>query len=85
MTFLKRDREMKLKQRALDKAARRANRKDNPNGTKGPPIDYESANMGLGFSAGEAPAAPPEHSEPPPRLSPEYSASNNSVPGPETK
>lgn len=43
-TFLKRDREMKLKQKAADKAARKAARQNDGGVTKGPPIDWASLN-----------------------------------------
>lgn len=43
-TFLKRDREMKLKQRAADKAARKAARQSEGQVGKGPPIDWSSMN-----------------------------------------
>ncbi|MBL9014794.1 MAG: hypothetical protein JNL83_11490 [Myxococcales bacterium] len=56
MTFLKRDREMKQKQRALDKASRKAARQaDGPVG-KGPPIDWSSLNDGTADAPSPAPA-----------------------------
>ncbi len=41
-TFLKRDREQKLKQKAADKAARKAARQSGSTEQKGPPIDWAS-------------------------------------------
>ena len=41
-TFLKRDREQKLKQKAADKAARKAQRQAGTSDQKGPPIDWAS-------------------------------------------
>ena len=43
-TFLKRDREQKLKQKAVDKAARKAARQNDGSVGKGPPIDWASMN-----------------------------------------
>lgn len=42
-TFAKRNREMKLKDRAKEKAERRARKADQPAGTKGPQIAWDQA------------------------------------------
>ena len=42
-TFAKRNREMKLKDRAKEKAERRARKADQPAGTKGPQIAWDEA------------------------------------------
>ena len=52
---MKRDREMKLKQRAADKAARKAARQAGPVVGKGPPIDWASLNENPAPSPGDAP------------------------------
>ena len=59
-TFLKRDREMKLRQKAADKAARKAARQNDGSEQKGPPIDWASLNDG---TPAEAPAPAPASDE----------------------
>lgn len=57
-TFAKRNREMKLKDRAKEKAERRAARKAETSGTKGPQIAWDQAG-GVGSLDNIAPA--PDH------------------------
>ena len=52
-TFLKRDREMKLKQKAVEKAAREAARQNDGNVGKGPPIDWAAMNENTGTTPDE--------------------------------
>jgi hypothetical protein len=56
-TFLKRDREMKLKQKAADKQARKAARQNDGSVQKGPPIDWASLTEATTDEA--APGDPP--------------------------
>jgi hypothetical protein len=54
--FAKRDREMKLKDKARAKAERRAARRASPRPGHGPPIEADES-VGEASSSGEAPAA----------------------------
>ena len=59
-TFLKRQRETDLKDKAKAKAQRRAEKRDQPtNGTKGPQIDWDSAVTEHDSGFGVTPPTPP--------------------------
>ena len=58
-TFLKRDREMKLKQKAVEKAARKAARQNEGNVGKGPPIDWAAMNENTESTPDPVDPAPP--------------------------
>ena len=62
-TFAKRNREMKLKDRAREKAERRAERAANPNETKGPQIAWDEAG---GTALAEITSGAPGQVTPPP-------------------
>lgn len=73
-SFAKRDREMKLKDKAKAKAERREARKSNPGAAKGPPIAFDEAHVVVNSDeddnapAANAPAAPqPSAPQPPTR------------------
>lgn len=63
-TFAKRNREMKLKDRAREKAERRAQRKSDTGGTKGPQIAWDEAGgVGSLESVDPAPAPPTDDAD----------------------
>lgn len=62
-TFSKRNREMKLKDRAKEKAERRLTRGGPSDGTKGPQIAWDQPGGVEGASSEDAAAAPPTESE----------------------
>lgn len=64
-TFAKRNREMKLKDRAREKAERRAARKQDTGSTKGPQIAWDEAGgVGSLESIDPAPPAPSDDAAP---------------------
>ena len=71
-TFLKRDREMKLKQKAADKQARKAARQNDGSVQKGPPIDWASLNDGTTDTDTDTTAGTdtPAPVDPPPPVTP---------------
>lgn len=69
--FAKRDREMKLKDKARAKAERREARKANPRAGKGPPIEADEPSSDA--SAGTDPAAPAPAGTAPPAPAPNRS------------
>lgn len=75
-TFAKRNREMKLKDRAKEKAERRARKAEQPAGTKGPQIAWDEA--GGTENAAIVDAAPTRASSPSPSPSTSSSPSSSS-------